>query len=395
MYVYHLIDVFTGDRIETLTPRATPSWARRPEPVAWPVTFTVRPDPRQVRGEMVEGNPMAGLQHRVRPWRDAVVVSWLTEAGAEIALAVGIVKKMTLDETAGTMTVDTVCLRTLMDDRLLLTKTAFPPKGRLVNVLGYSAVGVASELVRIATRNYEAIPLPELPEVGGFPLPVDRPTATAGSYNYQWWGYNFKTVGEALDDLEEEAGIVVDFRPRWVSGFNLRWSLEVFDDAERADEVLLLGSTGARFPQAVYTGTTVDHSGLATVTHHTGHGSEVDILYTRESDTTPTVVARERLHARPDIEDVQQLLRQARATYRESRKVLVQDAVTMLIGRAEAGPGWLTPANLRLGATVQVTLHDSLHYGHTTLRRTLIGWKASGDNAIELELQDLAEDSGV
>ncbi|WP_313816341.1 hypothetical protein [Citricoccus sp.] len=390
MYVYHLIDALTGDRLETLTPKATPSWARRPEPVSWSVEFNIRPDPHDVLGTVMEGNPMAGLQHRIRPWRDAIVVSWQS-GSSELALAAGIVSgPLVIAEASGTLRVDTVCLRTLLEGRFLLTKTQWPLVANDVIFANRTWTGLASEIVRAATRDYEP-PDPEY-RVGGFGLPIIRPEVVAGTHTLQWWGYNFKTAAEALDDLEEEAGVVVDFRPEW-SAYKFRWVMEVFADRGREVLVTSLGSTGAQSPQATYGGTTLDTSKLFTVTHHTGKGSEVDILNTRKSDTTPTMMAREVLLARPDVESGAQLVRQADGLYQEAQTVITQDSVTMRLD--PDNKDWVTPDELVMGGTIQVILEDSLQYRHTTLRRTLIGWQASGGRAINLELQDLTTDAGV
>ena len=390
MFVYHLIDVFTGDRLEPLRPSSPPGWVRRPEAVSWSATFNVRPDPQDVLGQTVEGNPMAGLQHRIRPWRDAIVVSWQS-GPSELALAAGFVSgPLDIDETAGALTVDTVCLRTVLEGRFLLTKTQWPLTRNDVIFADLTWTGLASEIVRAATRDYEP-PDPEY-RVSGFALPIVRPELVPGPHTLQWWGYQFKTAAEALEDLEDEAGVVVDFRPEW-DGYQFRWVMEVFADEGRTPLVIVLGSTGARVPQATYRGTTRDTSKTVTVTHHTGKGSEVDILNTRKSDTSPTMIAREVLIARPDVESRSQLVRQADGLYQEARRVTTQDRVAMNLD--PDNPDWVAPIDLVLGQTVQVTLEDSLQYGHTSLRRTLIGWKASGDRTIDLELQDLATDAGV
>lgn len=395
MIVYGLANGLTGERLEPLYPTSTPSWARRPEPVAWSATFQVRSQMRVNTAGGREPNSMRGLQHRIRPWRDVITVSWQDPAGGEITLATGIVKSpLEVDEAAGTLTVETVCARTMMADRFLLTKNQWPLTAKDVTVTGRSWQGLVSEIVRIATTDYAALPQHGFEPVGGFALPIDRPEATAGGRSEVWYGYNFKDAAEALDDVEEKAGVVVDFRPYWRNADSRhRWNLEVFADTARAGIVIDLGSTGAVNPQAVYSGTKVDSSETVTVTHHTGKGSEADILYTRKSDTSPTMMAREKLYSRPDTETTAKLVEQADAEYLNARTKTDQDSVRMRID--PDNPDWVDPRRLRLGATVQLTLEDSLQYGHTTLHRTLIGWKAAGDRAIDLELQDLTADAGV
>lgn len=392
--VYHCVNGLTGANRVRVHPDGAPAWARRPEPVAWSASFNITPDPTDRGGQVVEGNPSAGLNHRLVPWRDVLVASWQAPDGTETALAAGIVSSpLRVDEEAGTLSVDTVCARTLMDDRQLLHKSAWPPTKQTVKEDGYSLTGLVSRIVYRATLDYAALPAQGFSAVPGFGLPIDLPPATPGPHSLLWYGYNFKTAAEALDDLEEEFGVVVDFRPYWTSNHRFRWSLEVWEDEARNGQVLNLGHTGARPPQAVYKGTDRNSKGLYTVTHHTGKGSEVDILYDRLSDTTPTVMARETLMARPDVETRAQLNRQKVGLYANARSVIVQDELKM--HHDETNPAWRTPADLRLGQTVQVALADSYEYGATTLRRTLIGWRAAGENVIDLEVQDLTADSGV
>lgn len=394
MYVYHLVNGVTGERLEQLEVKDTPSWVRRPEPVTWSATFDIRPNPQDSWFGVVEGNPMVGLQHRIHPYLHAIVVSWRAPDGSETALAAGIIARdFSVNESAGSLTVRTICLRTFMDDRFLLRKDMYPMTGSSLPHSGLSAEGMVAVILDYATRDFEAIPEQNIAAVEGFGLPIDRPPKTTGSLANQWWGYNFKQAAEALEDVEEEAEVVIDFRPYWTAGLRLRWSAEVFSNTGRTGQLIDLGSTGAIDPQATYGGTTEDWTDFYTVTHHTGKGSEADILYVRKSDITPTTMAREVLLARPDIETSQQLDRQKIPLYFDARSVQAQDQVRIRVDRTNTD--WVHPTDLRVGQAVQLTIADSLYYGHQTIRRVLIGWSSSGDRTIDLELQALEFDSGV
>ena len=394
MFVYHLVDGITGDRLEQLFPASAPSWARRPEPVSGSVALQVRPQPRATAAGVQEANPMAGLQHRIRPLRDVVVVSWQWPNGTEDALAAGIVlSPLGLDEQTGVLSVEHKCFREILAGRFLLDKDYWPHTKSKVTVGPGSWPSLVRQVLQVATSGYAANTDPDFEAVGGFGLPVDLPPAGSGSHSFTWFGYNLKQAAEALEDIEDEGQVVVDFRPRWDADFRLRWACEVFSEDERAGQLIDLGSTGADRAQAQYSGTTEDWTEVATVTHHTGKGSEADILYDRQSDTTPTVMARETLIARPDVETLEQLIRQKWGIYQGLRRATMQDAVSIHLD--PDNPDWITPADLRLGATVQLTLEDSMYYGHRTIRRTLVGWQASGHRTITLDLQDLSFDTGV
>ena len=391
MYTYHLVNGITGEPIEPLTLTTAPSWARRPEPVAWAATVNIRPNPVSRPQGIIEGNPMAGLQHRIVPWRDTIVISWRSEDGQETALAAGIVSSpLKVDERAGTLSIDTVCMRTLMEHRFIMRKTIYPMTKYAVTFSNLTWSGLASECVKYATSDYQDYPPATIYAVRGFGLPIDRPPATPGPNSKTFWGYAFTPVAEALDDIESEGGVVIDFNPYWTDDGTLRWAMEVFTDAGRTARLIDLGSTSARTPQAEYRGQVIDASKTLTYTHVTGKGSEIDVLYTRRADFSPTVMTRETLVTRPDVETRDDIYRAADAANAQARKVTTQDDILIHLDAENAQ--WVQPDQLWLGATIQLTLEGSLAYGDATLRRTLIGWSASGDAAITLDVQEITTD---
>lgn len=394
MFKYHLVDVFTGERLEELYPTTTPSWARRPEPVSGSITVRIRPNPTYRDRGATEGNPSAGLQHRIRPHRHAVVLSWMTPTGTERALAAGVVvSPLKIDERAGTLQIDHKCLWDIMDWRLILQRSVYPFTQGKVEIGPFTWPEIIRRVLQLSVSNYPAFPQHGFSPAEGFELPLDFPEGAVGPHTKTWYGYEFASVASALEDMEEEGQVVVDFVPRWGGGSRLRWRAEVFGDNDRADELMDIGSTVGTTPQARYESTTEDWTELATVTHHTGKGSEVDIQYIRAFDTTPTVMAREKLYSRPENETFAQLTRTAQATYRDAQTIRVQDEVR--IGLDPDNPDWLTPNDLVIGGTVQLSVENSLYYGTRTLRRTLVGWQVSGTREITLELQGVVTPSGT
>jgi hypothetical protein len=383
VYVYHLVDGITGQRLEQVHPVKAPSWARRPEPVSWSADFNILPAPVMSRGAPLETNPDAGLHTRIRPWRHVLTISWQQASGDEYVVAAGIiVTPLETDEAEGTLSVSTKCIREVLDGRFLVRRDSSRIPRTEITVGPSSTLGVVREILQLATTPYSGQSWGQ-----AFELPLDLPPAGWGNHQFTWFGYNFKDALEAIEDFEDEARLVVDFNPYWDSNFRLRWAVEVFSEAERDNVLLDFGSTAAQYPQAEYSGTVEDWSEVATVGHHTGKGSEADILYTRRSTPTDTLMAREVLITRPDIETNLHLGRQAAADYAEMQNVLVQDEIDISLDTNN--PDWWAPDQLVIGATVQVTIEDSAYYGNATIQRTLIGWKASGHDGITLELQNL------
>ena len=383
MYVYHLVDGITGQRLERVHPVKAPGWARRPEPVSWSAEFNVRSVIVLSRGDPVEQNPDAGLHFRIRPWRHVLTVSWQLDSGDEILIAAGIITSpLQTNEESGTVTVDTSCVRELFESRFLVSKTHSRPTRTHVTVGPDSWQGLVREILQLATTQYSGQSWGD-----AFEMPLDLPPNGTGNAGFTWFGYAFKDALEAIEEVEDEARLVVDFNPYWDSNYRLRWAVEVFSEAERDNVLIDLGSTGANVTQAKYVGTTEDWSDVATMTHHTGKGSEADILYDRNANPTDRIMAREELLTRPDIETQLHLSRQADADFETNQRVFIQDEISIALDRTN--PEWWSPDQLVLGATVQVTIDDSAYYGHATIQRILVGWKGSGTDEVVLELQDL------
>lgn len=205
MWSYWIVDTQTGAKLIPVSPSAG-SWRRVMNGVGQGThTFQLRD----------QQSPLArtGWRDITFPWMRMLVACW---NGTPVYA--GIILRRTYNRDAGTLTVDHSELRTIFSRR-----HAFPIGG-----YGSGTLTVASKSARGAARAVVYAGADQGVPDSRWHLPVVLPADEAGGVFMEWYNYNFHTVEEMLQDVQNmNNGPDIDFRPRWGASGALEFEVRV------------------------------------------------------------------------------------------------------------------------------------------------------------------------
>ena len=154
--------------------------------------------------------PRDTMRTLLRPNGRTLAAMW----GDHVAYA-GIIKSTSYDRESGFVTAETMEIRALLDKRMTGGVNQYgAPWNR--SYTGRSAAGAVRAVLQWAQS-----PSSE------WTLPIDLPPDGAGPLERQVDFFETMTINDLISEIEDEAGVTVDFRPYVTSGGLLRWETRV------------------------------------------------------------------------------------------------------------------------------------------------------------------------
>lgn len=291
------------------------------------------------------------------------VLSW-----DDVAVYAGHVWSRTYDRDAGTMTVSLADVWSLLAGRLALDRAASNIAASKLTYAGLSLADICKRIVQagITTPSND------------WKIPFAYAADTGGSAAREYFGYNFPTVADVLDELmKAEGGPDIDFQPQWTAGANpsLQWGMRAGNLNEGTWEWNLAA------PKSGVTGLTwtEDATKVATSVIGRGEGSEKNVIHKREQ-ANGLGYALERVESTQlkTLADVSAHARAALAAYQTP---------TQQLGMSVMAGGHVPVSDLKLGGRVRLfssgdpVISDGLHINR------LIQFSGSLDQPVKLGFQ--------
>lgn len=248
--------------------------------------------------------PQATMRSMLRPTARTLAVMW----GTHVAFA-GLVRANKYDRTSGVVTADLVELRTLFDKRMTGGVNQYGAPWNLTYTNRSAAGAVRAVLEQSMAPSSE------------WSLPIDLPANGSGSLSRHVDFYETVTIADLLKEIEDQAGVTVDFRP-YISDGLLRWETRVIGTSTT------FGTTDLPVSPAgsLVTGLTVTEDGSKQVTGvlALGNGTGEDMLTAfapTDGSGATTIPVRDEKRSSKDLKTVAQLQRFADAEYVKWRDV--------------------------------------------------------------------------
>lgn len=279
----------TGARRDSLTPSSV-SWSRR-------LTGTGRGSFGFPLRD-ADALPRGGMRDFLTPTSRTLTLEW----GGHVAFA-GLVQQSAYDRDSGVVSARTVEIRDLFKKRMT------------GGVNQYGAPWDFSYTNRSAGGAVRAIMLRAMAPSSEWDLPLDLPINNAGTLSRTVDFFETVTIDDLLKEVEDQAGVTVDFLPRIVSG-GLRWAVRVLDKSET------FGATDlpVTVADSAVTGLTVTEDGSKQVTGvlalGNGTGEDMMTAYAPTGGSGATEIpVRDEKRSSKDLKKSAQLQRFADAEY--------------------------------------------------------------------------------
>jgi hypothetical protein len=314
----------------------------------------------QIWDDLTSKLPFLDLTEPVkRTW----VLSW-----DETAVYAGVVWSQFYDKDAGTLTVRLGDIWSLLAGRLAIDRGATNLAASKLSYSGLSLADISKRIVQsgITTPSNDWL------------IPFSYAADTGGSGAREYFGYNFPTVADVLDELmKAEGGPDIDFQPQWTAGANptLQWGMRAGNLNEGNWEWNLAA------PKSGVTGLTwtEDATKVATSVIGRGEGSEKNVIHKREQ-ANGLGYALERVESTQlkTLVDVSAHARAALAAYQTP---------TQQMGMSIMAGGHVPVSDLKLGGRVRLfssgdpVISDGLHINR------LIQFSGSLDQPVKLGFQ--------
>lgn len=211
-----------------------------------------------------------------------------------------------------------------------------------------------------------------------YALPIVWEADLPGPDVREYYGYNFPTVSDALDELiKTDGGPDIDFPPQWTADYELQWAMRSgnlvsgyweWDATTRKTDVIGIKESGSG-------------ADVANKVIGTGEGSGEDILVkAEESFATSDFPALEKVESYSGIKNRDQLAARARADVESKNEPTEQLSLSI------KPDGAVPVSDLLLGGTARVNLQDAFYVPNGWSDWRLLGFSFTRD-AIDLQLQ--------
>lgn len=186
-----------------------------------------------------------------------------------------------------------------------------------------------------------------------YDLPIVWEADLPGPHVREYYGYNFPTVSDALDELiKTDGGPDIDFPPQWGPDYKFQWAMRSgnlvsgyweWDATTRKTDVIGIKESGSG-------------ANVANKVIGTGEGSGEDILVkAEESFATSDFPALEKVESYSGIKNRDQLAARARADVEANNEPTLQISVSI------RPDGAVPPTDLLLGGIARLNLQDAFY----------------------------------
>jgi hypothetical protein len=312
----------------------------------------------QLRDDLTSKLPFMDLTEPVkRTW----VLSW-----DDTVVYAGLAWGRSYDRDAGTMGVRLGDVWSLLAGRLALDRLEPNIAASKLAYSGLSLVDITKRIVQ------SGMTLPS----NDWLIPFSFAADTSGAAAREWFGYNFPTVADVLDELmKAEGGPDIDFMPRWTASGTLEWVMRSGNLTEGTWEWNLAA------PQSGVSGFTWDQDAtkIATSVIGKGEGSEKNVIQKR-TQVDGLGYAIERVEST-------QLKTQAEVDAHSRAALAVYQTPTEQMGMSIMAGGRVPVSGLKLGGRVRLlssgdpVIPDGLHINR------LIQFSGSLDQPVKLGFQ--------
>lgn len=211
-----------------------------------------------------------------------------------------------------------------------------------------------------------------------YDLPIVWEPDLSGPHTREYYGYNFPSVADALDEIiKTDGGPDIDFPPQWGPDYGFQWAMRSgnlvsgyweWDATTRKTDVIGIKESGSA-------------SNVANKVIGTGEGSGEDILVkAEESFATSDFPALERVVSYSGIKNRDQLAARARADVEASNEPTQQLSLSI------RPDGAVPVSDLLLGGTVRVKLEDAFYVPNGWSDWRLLGFDFDRES-VNLQLQ--------
>lgn len=228
-------------------------------------------------------------------------------------------------------------------------------------------------LVDILHQAYRA------PVSGAWPIPVDLPAATSGSFSKTWYFYQFENAADMVREIvESDNGPDIDLRPYFDAAGKLRWEQRI-GNPRLSGSTIEVNLTAEHDAPSVEVG--VDGIKTATGIHYPGKGSEVDMRVGSAAAPVSAGLARDTLYTDKNEDSVARLSSRAAGLLSVLRSPTEQWSFTLNAMEH-------SPSGIQIGSTIRTYSQGDPWIPDGWKNHRVVGFSGDLSNVYDVEVQE-------